>query len=439
MPKLKLGFVLLLSAFVQGGAYGDPCSAHLDCKACAASSYTCHWCGDNSCHAVGSPYGCLVGTSCYDNDQCQRPAPEYTGYGAPPLAAILGVLLVGGSIMMCGVYTVLLARDYAKAARGENGDRRDYYSALGDSSDDEEYTRPSAPLPPTDNGTDSKKPLRPVSMRHLRVATPRSHTTRPRGYLATRVYSFARLVCGLILFMTAVCAAIVLAFAPRTPLVNVCNTQFDWGSIVHSMKKLAVEADFQILVSIENPNYLDVNIHGGVAVFRHKHVEVGQMVLDPFTAVAGHISDILFTVAFDGKTWDELGLGVEYATGELAFLLDATVTASVGYRGHSTFPFTFSISNYYIKVANATAYDRSLCHCADMSQASNPQAHALTALTLPDIDTNIHHMYTTIKDAYTTDSYYNPNVGESMDMYTGGDSDVYDSEWEWFDSGYSQT
>jgi hypothetical protein len=37
-----------------------------------------------------------------------------------------------------------------------------------------------------------------------------------------------------------------------------------------------VEADFQILVSIYNPNYLDLNIEGGDAVLKHKHSEVSS-------------------------------------------------------------------------------------------------------------------------------------------------------------------
>lgn len=46
------------------------------------------------------------------------------------------------------------------------------------------------------------------------------------------------------------------------------------GSIVHSLAKVAVEADFQLLVSIYNPNALDAKIETGTAVFYHKHQQV---------------------------------------------------------------------------------------------------------------------------------------------------------------------
>lgn len=46
------------------------------------------------------------------------------------------------------------------------------------------------------------------------------------------------------------------------------------GSIVHSLINVGVEADFQILVSIYNPNILDAKIESGSAVLYHKHTEV---------------------------------------------------------------------------------------------------------------------------------------------------------------------
>lgn len=53
------------------------CSSHTSCRDCTLSSHLCHWCGhDNMCHAVGSLYGCVTGVDCYDNLHCQRTVPE---------------------------------------------------------------------------------------------------------------------------------------------------------------------------------------------------------------------------------------------------------------------------------------------------------------------------------------------------------------------------
>lgn len=48
--------------------------------------------------------------------------------------------------------------------------------------------------------------------------------------------------------------------------------------------------------------------------------------------------------------------------------MDATVSASVMWHGWKTYPFTFAVHNYYIKVSDTTAYDRSLCNCTQMMQ-----------------------------------------------------------------------
>ena len=71
--------------------------------------------------------------------------------------------------------------------------------------------------------------------------------------------------------------------------------------------------------------------------------------------------------------------GLEYETGKLAFLMDATVSASVMWHGLKTYPFTFSVKNYYIKVSSATDYDRSLCNCSQMMQGGR-EAGGLPAL-----------------------------------------------------------
>lgn len=55
--------------------------------------------------------------------------------------------------------------------------------------------------------------------------------------------------------------------------------------------------------------------------------------------------------------------------------MDASVSASVMWHGVETYPFTFSIKSYYIKVADATEYDRSLCNCTQMMQGGRQHQH----------------------------------------------------------------
>lgn len=58
------------------------------------------------------------------------------------------------------------------------------------------------------------------------------------------------------------------------PAPRIARSRTFQGSIVKSIEKASVEANFQILVSIYNPNTLDAKIQTGTAVLLHKHIEV---------------------------------------------------------------------------------------------------------------------------------------------------------------------
>lgn len=75
----------------------------------------------------------------------------------------------------------------------------------------------------------------------------------------------------------------LVAFLPPLSLVDrsifvdpppIPPTVCSQKSIVHSIKTAAVQADFQILVSIYNPNVMDATIESGTAILYHKHTEV---------------------------------------------------------------------------------------------------------------------------------------------------------------------
>ncbi|CAM9923250.1 unnamed protein product, partial [Phaeothamnion confervicola] len=197
---------------------------------------------------------------------------------------------------------------------------------------------------------------------------PRSRRAVAGAAAAARFSQCTQAVCASCMLVALAMCVVTLLYAPHFPEVNVCNTEFDWKSVVHSITGVAVEVDYQLLVSIYNPNNMDVAIESGTAVLKHKHTEVGAMVFEPFTATGGYVTDILATVAINAQQWENLRLGVEYETGKLAFFMDASVQAAVLWHGLKTYPFSFSVSNYYIKVSDVTAYDRSLCACPDMMQ-----------------------------------------------------------------------
>lgn len=62
------------------------------------------------------------------------------------------------------------------------------------------------------------------------------------------------------------------------------------------------------------------------------------------------------------------------------------MSASVMWHGLKTYPYSFSINNYYIKVSDAVGYDRSLCNCQQMLQETD-LPDAVTVAAPPDPET----------------------------------------------------
>lgn len=121
-------------------------------------------------------------------------------------------------------------------------------------------------------------------------------------------------------------------YSPHIPGINVCNTELDWGSIFSGFSKLKVEADFQVrpsssppnppghcshnlgfpgkspsltafpicpyffylqlLLSVHNPNRLDVAITSGQGVFKHDHTPIGSVEFPSFVIKGGAITDV---------------------------------------------------------------------------------------------------------------------------------------------------
>ncbi|CAM9150087.1 unnamed protein product [Choristocarpus tenellus] len=312
-------FILFLITFLVWAELAPPiladsCASMVACNSCRNVT-GCHWCPDQKCHAIGSRFGCIIGTYCYNNDQCQREEPEHRGYAAPPLAVILGVLLVGGTAVTCGLATIALTSEFAKQSATPAAIPA-YVSLAGDAEtgsaseseeDDFEGRRPK------EGRLTQGQVLGQHRMRHASPHPTFAASTSVGGGapspFSRKVHSFAKIACGCSVVGVLLLCASVVTFSPHVPGVNVCNTQFDWGSIVSSLKHAGAEADFQILVSVYNPNVLDVLVESGTAVLNHKHNEIGTLVFEPILLQGGYVTDTLLTITIDVTKWDDLALG----------------------------------------------------------------------------------------------------------------------------------
>lgn len=181
-------------------------------------------------------------------NQCQRKQPEYRGYAAPSIGVLLGVFLVGGTAFVCGIAAISTAREYAKesAASRENATsaRSNRSSRSAIRSRDGEYMMLAgndssglAEGPSAEEGiVEVTKGAARVGGRSRRVrrgrrGLPEADPPGPSP-LARMVVRYTQIICGIGMVATLVMCSLVVMFAPHTPGVNMCNTEFDWVRVV---------------------------------------------------------------------------------------------------------------------------------------------------------------------------------------------------------------
>lgn len=186
--------------------------------------------------------------------QCERTLPEFRGYAAPSFAVLLGVFLVGSTAFVCGIAAISVAREYVKesAASRESAAvaqsaalTRRAGTAPAAPSGDGEYMMlvgnerrglvnddPSAEEEGEADLGKGKAATRTGRARRTRRGRTDAATVEAPGPspLANKVYFFTRLICGTGMAAALLMCALVVAFSPHTPGVNVCNTEFDWVS-----------------------------------------------------------------------------------------------------------------------------------------------------------------------------------------------------------------
>ena len=90
-----------------------------------------------------------------------------------------------------------------------------------------------------------------------------------------------------------VVSALVLAYAPSYPVLNVCSSEMDWNSVIEGLESLKIRSDFEMLMSIYNPNRFELKATTGSGVFLYQGKEVGSFALkEPFSAKGGYTTDV---------------------------------------------------------------------------------------------------------------------------------------------------
>ncbi|GMF12238.1 unnamed protein product [Phytophthora lilii] len=133
-------------------------------------------------------------------------------------------------------------------------------------------------------------------------------------------------------WLTALISMTVLAlmFYPRMPDYNVCNREFEWESILHSIMGLEPKVEYQVLVSVINENRFGFVLESGRADIYHNSTLVGKWELDkPWEAKAGSISDVIAGINIRPGYSEGIALWKDFSNNELIFRINATITGSI--------------------------------------------------------------------------------------------------------------
>lgn len=127
-----------------------------------------------------------------------------------------------------------------------------------------------------------------------------------------------------------------LMFYPRIPDYNVCNREFEWESIMQSIRHLQPHIEYQVLISVINENRFGFVLESGRADIYHAGTLVGNWVLNSsFEAAAGAISDIIAPIHIQPPSvYESYALWNDFHNNKLIFNINASVTGSITWGSH---------------------------------------------------------------------------------------------------------
>jgi hypothetical protein len=203
----------------------------------------------------------------------------------------------------------------------------------------------------------------PVSQMYYRRRSIRPRRPRHIG----RLYGACTFCYVLSMTMVATIVVCSIRFYPNIPEHNICNDNVAWESLIESMKSIQVEADFEILASISNPNHISVALDKGSGSFTHNGKFMGTFDIPPFTAEAMSITDVLIIAHLSPERWDSFSIASEYYRGKLVLHVDAKAVIRVP----ALFDWTYEGGVDGIEVHVNELSDRHLCACPSWDEAKN--------------------------------------------------------------------
>jgi hypothetical protein len=219
-----------------------------------------------------------------------------------------------------------------------------------------------------DVATEEDALLIPTTADPVEQISSRRRSIRPRRPRhMRRLYGACTFCYVLSVTMVATMVVCSIRFYPNIPEHNICNDNVAWESLMESMKSIQVEADFEILASISNPNHISVALDKGSGQFTHNGKFMGTFDIPPFTVEAMSITDVLIIAHLSPERWDSFSIASEYYHGKLVLHVDAKAVIRVP----ALFDWTYEGGVEGIEVHVNELSDRHLCACPSWDEAKN--------------------------------------------------------------------
>ena len=321
------------------------CASRTSCSTCYSNTSLCHWCpADRKCHSQLSLYGCAVGVSCYQ-ENCFRPAPEATSAQLPSFVEFLELLLLFSFILFCAGFCVHVGNAFKSATSTVTKRRDERYVSMSDiETNESEHVSMRAP---------SREEEWSVPIVELETETA----------LGRGVQCVLKWCCVCFVSTIGILLMFVLVVYPHTPTYSVCNSELDWGSLLSSLSSLKLAADYDVAMSVKNPNIFDIYVDSLDAVFSFEGTPVAAVHMKRMAGAsevvkleAVTITDVLLPLTFAPESISQaVHLSRANSAGTLKF------TASFSIKGTAMGFYNYDVEVKDHVVDLSTMGDTSLC------------------------------------------------------------------------------
>jgi hypothetical protein len=280
-----------------------------------------------------------------------RRSPQNSATTPPSMVEFLELLLLFGFVLCCAGFCIHVGNAFKSATSHVTKRRDERYTSLGDVEQDVGRSGQMKVRAPTEEEQWS-----------VPIVELETETAVGRG-----VQCIFRWCCGCVVLLVGMFLLVVLIVYPHAPSYSVCNSEMDWTSLLGSLSSLKLAADYDVTMSVQNPNMFDIYVDTLDATFTFDGAPVASAHLKskPTSSdSAGHvlkltassITDVILPLNFAPESLSQAWkMKSENSAGKLMF------TASFSIQGTAMGFYTYDMEIKDHLVDLSTMGDTSLC------------------------------------------------------------------------------